>query len=47
MMQNFRFLIPLPTNDQHVRQNPNSKSLRYQDAGVNIDAEDQFVADIA
>ena len=28
-------------------KNPNSKSLRYQDAGVDIDAGDQFVADIA
>ena len=48
MIRNFRFLIPFPTDEASMSdKNPNSKSLRYQDAGVDIDAGDQFVADIA
>ena len=48
MMRNVRFLIPLPTDEASMSdKNPNSKSLSYRDAGVDIDAGDQLVADIA
>lgn len=48
MIRNFRSLIPLPTDEASMSdKNPNSKSLSYRDAGVDIDAGDQLVADIA
>ena len=48
MIRNDRFLIPLPTDEASMSdKNPNSKSLSYRDAGVDIDAGDQLVADIA
>jgi len=48
MIQNFSSLIPLPTDEASMTdKNPNGKSLSYRDAGVDIDAGDQLVADIA
>ena len=48
MIRNLRSLIPLPTDEASMSdKNPSSKSLSYRDAGVDIDAGDQLVADIA